>query len=84
LTLVVKVGIFELVADLNSESKLVVSFSNFITLDKAKDFFTRNLAFALIDDGIADFSNQNNKSGWSVVVLRVSPNEQDGVHNWNE
>jgi hypothetical protein len=52
--------------------------------DESKDLWPIHLKVALGDDGVADFSNQNNKSGWSVVVLRVSPNEQDGVHNWNE
>ena len=34
------------------------------------------------DDGITDFSNEDNQSSWSVVVLRVLPNEQDCLHDW--
>ena len=29
-------------------------------------------------------SNKDNESGWSVVVLRVVPDKQNVVHNWNK
>lgn len=82
--LVVKVGIFELVADINAKRKTVVSFSDFLTFDKFENLFSVDLVTASNDDSVADFSDENNKTGWSVVVFGVSPNKQDGMHNWNK
>ena len=61
-----------------------MSFFLISSFDESKDLFAIDLASALVDDGIADLSDQNNKSWWSVVILRVSPNQQNGVHHWNE
>ena len=70
---VIKVSIFELVADLNSKGKLLMSHLCVFTVNHGEDFRTTDLALALINDRIANLSNQNNKSGWSVVVLRILP-----------
>ena len=38
----------------------------------------------MVDDGVADLSDQDNESRWSVVVLGVGPDKQNSMHNWNE
>lgn len=48
----------------------------------SKDGVSINVSSASVDNGIADLSNEYYKSGWSIVVLRVSPDQEDGVHSW--
>lgn len=45
-----------------------MGFLWFLVLNESKDLFTINEVLALVDDGIANFSNEYNKSGWGVVV----------------
>ena len=55
-----------------------------VTLDVAEDLFSSDVGSALRDDGVADLSDQDDKSGWSVVVLGVGPDQQDSVHDGHE
>jgi hypothetical protein len=75
LSFVIEVSIFELVANVNTELELGVSFAKISTLDEAEDLLTVDLSTASLDDCVADFSDENNESGWGVVVLRVLPDE---------
>jgi len=84
LSLVVKVSILELVAHINAKRKFVMSFWDLITFDEGKHFLSIDLAAASFDDSVADLSYENHKSRRSVVVLRVGPNKQNSMHNWNE
>lgn len=84
LLLVVKVGVFELGADVQSQGELIMGFLWLLVADEIEDFWTRNRISALGDDCVANLSDQNNQSGWSVVVLGISPNEEDSVHDWEE
>lgn len=62
LSLVVKVGIFELVADINGKVEFVVGFFWLFAFDEAEDFLSIDFASALIDDGVADLSDQDDES----------------------
>lgn len=55
--------------------------SGVIVLDGIEDLLSINKVLALSDDSIADFTNENNEAGRSVVVVRVLPDEQDSVHD---
>lgn len=80
--LVFKVGILELCADVKSNSELIMSLLWLFGLDQIKDGKSIDGISASDDDGVADLSDQDNKPGWSVVVLGVLPNQQNGLHDW--
>lgn len=82
--LVLEVAHLELGADIESLSKLGISNFGFFTGNESKDGWSINVTSASVDDSIADLSDKNNKSSWSVIILRVSPDEENGVHNWLE
>jgi hypothetical protein len=84
LSFVVKICIFEFVTNVKGKRKLIVGFFWLFSFDEAKDFFTTDLANALVDDSVANFSDQHNKPGWSVVMLRVSPDKQNSMHDRDE
>jgi len=84
LLLVLVVSILELGAHIQSESELVIGILDLISLDESKDGWAIDGSTASVDDGVADLSDQNNKSSWCVVMLRVGPDEQDSMHDWNE
>jgi G:T/U-mismatch repair DNA glycosylase len=50
-------------------------------LDGGDDSLTVNEVAGRLDNSIANLSDENDKSRWSVVVLRVVPDEQDVVHD---
>lgn len=84
LLLVLVVSILELGANVQSESELVISDLWLIGLDESEDGWSIDGSTASVDDGVTDLSDQDNKSSWGVVMLRVGPDEQNGVHDWNE
>jgi hypothetical protein len=84
LLLVLKVGVLELGTDIEGDSELVVSLLRLLSLDKVEDGVTVDCVSASDDDGVADFSDKDDKSGWGVVVLRVLPDKQDRLHDWSE
>ena len=61
-----------------------MSINSFFILDGFENFWSINRASALFDDCVANLANENNETCGSVVVLRVVPDKQDGVHDWNE
>ena len=81
---VLKVGVLELGADIEGNSELVVSLLWLLGLDKVKDSKAVDGISASNDDGVADFSDKDNESGWGVVVLRVLPDKQDRLHDWSK
>ena len=62
LSLVVKVGILELVANINSKSEAFVSLDSVQCFDKSKDLWSVHLIIALSDDSVTDLSDQHYKS----------------------
>jgi len=84
LLLVLKVGVLELGTDIEGDSELVVSLLRLLSLDKVEDGKAVDCISASDDDGVADFSDKDDKSGWGVVVLRVLPDKQDRLHDWSE
>lgn len=56
-------------------------FRSWSLLKKLEDHGSGYVDPGRLDDGITDFTDQNDKSGWRVVVLGVFPDEQDGVHD---
>ena len=64
--------------------ELGVCLFSLTSFDKAEDLTTTDFVSALLDDSIANLSDENNESRWSVVVLRILPNQHDGVHDWDE
>lgn len=79
--LVLEVGILEFGASLKSKSQLVMSFFGLFILDAGKDSLTIDILPALIDDSIADLTDQDYKTSGCVVVGRVGPDHEDHVHN---
>lgn len=61
-----------------------MSVRGILVLDGFKHFVAVNVVAALVDDSIADFTDKDNQAGWRVVVLRVGPDEQNGVHDGHE
>ena len=53
-------------------------------LNGLKDLLTINSRAALLNNSIADLSDENNEAGRSIVVLGVVPDQQDGVHDGHE
>ena len=84
LLLVLIVGILELGADIQSEGKLIIGSFWLISSNESEDGWSINGTSASDDDGVADLSDQNNQSSWGVVVLRVGPDQQDSMHDWDE
>jgi hypothetical protein len=84
LGLVFKVSIFEFGAHVQSENELIMSFLWLLSLDETKDLLTIDVLVASGNDRVANLTDENNKPGWGVVVLRVGPDEEDGVHDWDE
>lgn len=80
LAFVFEIGIFEFRAYLKGESELIMSFLRLFILDEGKDLITINVVAALIDDGIADLSDEDHKSRRCVVTGRIFPDQQDDVH----
>jgi len=58
-----------------------VGLSSVLILDSVKDFLAINKSAALGNDGVADLSDENDKASRGVVVLRVGPDEENGVHD---
>jgi hypothetical protein len=84
LSLVLMVGFLEFGTSVESLLEIGVSKMRLLILDEGKDLLLIDEVSAPINDCVGDLSNKNNKSGRSVVVLRVSPNEEDGVHDGHE
>lgn len=84
LLLVLIVGILELGADIQSEGELIIGSLWLIGSDESEDGWSIDGSSASVDDGVADLSDQNNQSSWGVVVLRVGPDQQDSMHDWDE
>ena len=61
-----------------------MSFRCCIVLDELKDALTIYLGAALIDNCVADLTNENKKAGWGVVVGAVLPDKKDSVHDGYE
>ncbi len=61
LSLVVEVDFLEFRAHVESLSQLVMSITRLLTLDASKDLLSVDKLESLVDDGIADFTNENNK-----------------------
>lgn len=84
LALVLMVSLLELSASVQSSLQFVVSFLRLFTLDEGEDFLTIDKVLASVNNGIADLSDEYDKSRWSVVVLGVGPDQENGVHDWDE
>jgi len=81
---VVKVGVLELRTNIESKRKFLMSINGFLILDGFKNFWSINSASALFDDCIANLADKNYEACGCVVVLRVVPDQEDGMHDWNE
>jgi hypothetical protein len=79
--LVLKVGVFEFSADIEGNSELIMSLLWLFGLDQIEDGEAVDGVSASDDDGVADLSDQHNKPGWGVVVLRVLPDQQNCLHD---
>jgi hypothetical protein len=81
---VFKVSILELGAHVQGENELVMSLLWLLTLDEAEDLLTIDVLVASGNDRVANLTDENDEPGWRVVVLRVGPDKEDGVHDWDE
>ena len=84
LGLVVVVGDLELGAEVPASGELAVSITWVFVLDCTENLVTVDLLAALEDDGVANLSDEDQEACWGVVVLRVGPDEEDGVHDGDE
>lgn len=55
-----------------------------LVLDLTEDLLTIDLEAAVGDDLVADLTDENKETSGGVVVLGVSPDQQDGVHDWDK
>ena len=84
LALVIEVGVFESGADFETHRQLRVSFTGSSLFDQIKDLGAIDGRPALLDDSVADLSDENDEARGRVVVLRVVPDQQDRVHDRHE
>mmetsp|Transcript_24254 Transcript_24254/g.21359 ORF Transcript_24254/g.21359 Transcript_24254/m.21359 type:complete len:229 (-) Transcript_24254:598-1284(-) len=84
LSLVLEVDVLELVADINDSLELVAGILLFVITDHLRDDSSVDEANSLGDDGVTDFSDEDDKSWGSVVVLGVLPDQEDDVHDGEE
>jgi len=84
LGLVVEVGILELGADVEGKSEFAVGISSVVILDGVENLLAINEVLALSNNSIADFADEHNKAGRSVVVVGVLPDQKDSVHDGHE
>ena len=68
-------------AEIECKSELGMSFRSCIVFDELKDALTIYFGAALIDNSIADLTNENKKPGWGVVIGAVLPDKEDSVHD---
>jgi hypothetical protein len=78
------IRLLELGTGIKSLLEVVMSKMRLLSLDESEDLLLVDEVSAPINDCVGDLPDQNNKSGRSVVILGVSPDEQDGVHNRHE
>jgi len=81
---VFKVSVFELGAYVQGEDELVMGLLWLLSLDETEDLLTIDVLVASGDNRVANLTDENNEPGWRVVVLRVGPDEENGVHDWHE
>jgi hypothetical protein len=55
-----------------------------IILDEFEDTLAINFGAALVDDCVADLTNEYEEASWSVVVGTVLPDKEDCVHDGYE
>jgi hypothetical protein len=82
--LVLEVGILELGAHIESKGQLVMGLFGFFVLDAGKDGWSIDEVLALVDDGIANLTDQDNKACRGIVMGGVGPDHQDHVHDGHE
>jgi hypothetical protein len=78
------IRLLELGTGVKSLLEVVMSKMRLISLDESEDLLLVDEVSAPINDSVGDLPDEYNKSGRSVVILGVSPDEQDGVHNRHE
>jgi hypothetical protein len=78
------VRFLEFSASIKSLLEIVVSTLRVPSFNESKDLILVDEVSAPINDSVGNLSDQNNKSGRSVVILRVGPNHKDGMHNRHE
>ena len=55
-----------------------------IIFDEFEDALSINFRAALVNDRVADLTNEYEEASWSVVVGTVLPDKEDGVHDGYE
>ena len=75
------VGLLKLGTEIHAHSELIVSITRVFALDCAEDTLRADLIATLLDYGVANLADEHKQAGWCVVVLRVGPNQQNGVHD---
>lgn len=80
LCFVFEVSFLELGANVNGTHEFFMGFLGLFVLDESEDHFSIDEFAGLGDNSIANFSDENNKSAGSVVVLRVVPDEENDMH----
>jgi len=84
LRLVVEVGFLEAGAHIDAEHEAGVGLLGSIASDGLEDALAVNVVVALGDNGVADLADQDDQAGGGVVVARIGPNHEDGVHDGHE
>lgn len=84
LLLVLMVSNLEVRTGVEGDFQLGVRLMSLIILDVTKDLFAIDGPAALIDDRITDLTDEHDKPRWRVVVRRISPDQEDKMHDRHE
>ena len=84
LGLVLMVALLELGTSVKSNEEFRVGFTGLVVLDEREDLLAINEVAASVDHSVADLADEHDEAGGRVVVLRVSPDKEDRVHDGHE
>jgi hypothetical protein len=79
--LVFKIGIFELGADIDALLEFFAGFWGFFIGDNSEDGLTVDEILSLVNNGITDFSDKDNKSGGIIVESGFLIDHKNSVHD---
>mmetsp|Transcript_9277 Transcript_9277/g.10102 ORF Transcript_9277/g.10102 Transcript_9277/m.10102 type:complete len:229 (+) Transcript_9277:1035-1721(+) len=81
---IVKVGLFELGANVEGQTQFIASLTGGIILDQGENIMSTDKFAGLYNESIANFSDQHYQSGRFVVILGMVPDQQDDMHDGDE
>lgn len=80
---ILEISIFELSTHINCGGQFFTGFISFFAGNQLENGGSGHVFFGLGDDGVADLSDQDHKSGRSVVISGLLPDKEDQMHDWD-